>query len=74
MCIDYPEMNYYLANAEAEAQKFEPILDKTFMHMEMGFDFTLLPHQDYYFWTGKGTYGKKQFDYTRLTSDIGPCN
>ncbi len=59
MCIDYPEMNYYLANAESEALKFEPILNKEFLHIEMDFYAPLLPNEYYYSWWGKGAYAKK---------------
>jgi hypothetical protein len=69
--IDYPEMNYYLANAEAEPQKFEPIINKTFLHMSMWHDGVICgTHKQ---WYGIGTYGSLNVDYSRLTEDLGPC-
>jgi hypothetical protein len=67
-------MNYYLVNAESEALKYESILNKEFMHMSMWLDFSpSLPNNDLAWWFGKGKYGVKNIDYTRLAKVLGPC-
>ncbi len=74
-CIDYPEMNYYRKNAESEALKFEPILQKEFILMEMDFDAildeTLVNYRD--FWWGRGTYAKRNFDISRGPKLLEAC-
>ena len=74
-CIDWPEMNYYLANAQYEAKKYEPILQKVFLNIEMDFNTTVnWPEDYYYWWKGTGKYGKKNVDHSRVVKELGPCN
>lgn len=72
--IEWEEMNYYLANAQTEALKFEPILNKEFLTMEMTFKFVpSIPSQNAAWWFGTGKYAKKNVDYSRLTKALAPC-
>jgi len=73
-CIDYPEMNYYLANAETEALRHEPLLNKKFLHMSMGYSGSTYPQESYAQWWGRGTYAKRYIDKTRLVLELAPCN
>ena len=73
-CIDYPEMNYYRANAESEALKFVPVLNKEFIYMQMDFDGNLsIPYTYTYWWWGEGTYAKKNIDITRGPKLLSSC-
>ncbi len=64
MCLEYDEMNYYLANAEYEALRIEPFLNKTFMHMNIvpsvvpGTGINGSP-SGFAVWVGDGKYGVK---------------
>jgi hypothetical protein len=75
-CIDWPEMNYYLANAQYEAKKFEPILNKVFLNIEMDWGAWINVNSATYasYWWGIGKYGKKNVDITRVVQQLGPCN
>ncbi len=74
-CIDYPEMNYYLGNAQYMANKYVQSLNKKFLNIQMWFDYTpQIPYTYYYLWFGKGTYGKKNTDENRVPLTLGTCN
>lgn len=78
MCLEHNEMNYYLGNTEYEAKRYEPILHKTFLNIDMWFDFTagndlLLSPLGSKIWSGVGTYGKKNLGRTFL-KELGNCN
>lgn len=79
MCLEHNEMNYYLRNAEFEAKRYEPILHKTFLNIDMWYDFSpntedlLINALGLQIWGGIGTYGKKNIDY-RYLKELGPCN
>jgi hypothetical protein len=80
MCIEHNEMNYYLANAQYEAKRYEPILHKSFLHIEMYGEFTtgtnFLQNPDgHKRWGGIGTYGKRNYDrpYEKHI-ELGDCN
>lgn len=71
-CIEYDEMNYYLGNAETEAQKYESILNKELMHFEMFSD--LIPGENTpLLWTGYGEYAKRNIDLSRVIYQLSPC-
>jgi hypothetical protein len=73
-CIENDEMNYYLANAEYEAKRYEPILGKTFININMWFDF--IPCVDCSnpkMWRGNGLYGKKNIRNDVAAKKLGPC-
>ena len=73
MCIEWDEMNYYLANAEAECLKFEPILNKEFIYLSMSYT-KVYQYLYRLSWNGGGQYAKKNMDYSRLTKKLASCN
>ena len=73
MCIEYDEMNYYLANAESEALKYETILSKEFLHFEMFYEEELAIDDINPSWHGFGTYGVKIVDKSRVPKTLASC-
>lgn len=71
MCLEYVDLNYYLANAESYCRKYETILNKEFLHLKMWP--VIYPRQDVR-WKGWANYGIRHLDGSRIPLTLGDCD